>query len=111
EIFGGRDLGIRIFDLDARLVHHPYTYEGGVRLHIGPRPLRDSGYNAHVLRTGETVVINEDMNAADVRFGSRTVPGTGNEKASVFVPLTAGDQVRGLINLIDLEREHAFTES
>ncbi len=33
------------------------------------------------------------------------------EKSSVYVPLVAGDQVRGLINLIDVEREHAFSDS
>ena len=29
----------------------------------------------------------------------------------VLVPLVAGDQARGLINLIDMERENAFSDS
>ena len=33
------------------------------------------------------------------------------EKSAVYVPLVAGDQARGLINLIDMEREHAFSDS
>ena len=33
------------------------------------------------------------------------------EKSLIMVPLVAGDQARGLINLIDMEREHAFSAS
>src|SRR5947209_3502365 len=33
------------------------------------------------------------------------------EKSAVFVPLVAGDQARGVICLLDLEREHAFSDS
>ena len=33
------------------------------------------------------------------------------EKSALFVPLVVGEEVRGLIDLIDMEREHAFTDS
>src|SRR5438477_6463708 len=33
------------------------------------------------------------------------------EKSFVMVPLIAGEQVRGMINLINMEREHAFSDS
>src|SRR2546421_9134569 len=33
------------------------------------------------------------------------------EKSSVFVPMVAGDQARGIIKLYDVEREHAFSDS
>ena len=29
----------------------------------------------------------------------------------VYVPLVAGDQARGIINLMDIEREHAFSDA
>src|SRR5258706_8180897 len=45
------------------------------------------------------------------KYGSYVFPGTEPEKSSIWVPLVAADQTRGLINLIDMEREHAFSES
>ncbi|MBH9578446.1 GAF domain-containing protein [Inhella proteolytica] len=111
EIFGGRDLNIRILDPVARRVHWVYVVEGGERLHLQPTPLLDRGYFAHVLRTGECIVVNEDIEAADRRYSGATQPGTQSEKALVFVPLRSGTQVCGVLNLADLEREHAFSEA
>ena len=45
------------------------------------------------------------------QFGSKVLPGTTMEKSAVYVPMVAGDQARGLITLINTEREHAFSES
>ena len=45
------------------------------------------------------------------RFGSSVLPGTTMEKSAVYVPLVAGDQARGLITLINVDREHAFSDS
>src|SRR2546426_11921077 len=33
------------------------------------------------------------------------------EKSVVFVPMVSSDQARGMIGLMDLEREHAFSDS
>src|SRR5438132_9553159 len=33
------------------------------------------------------------------------------EKSLLMVPLVAGDQVRGMIDLVDMEREHAFSDA
>jgi GAF domain-containing protein len=111
EIFHNADMGIRVYDPQSGLLHYPYVFEGGKRISIESRPLADKGFAAHVLRTRETVVINENMEQAVGRFGSFVLPGTQMEKSAVYVPLIAGDQARGLINLIDLEREHAFGPS
>jgi GAF domain-containing protein/DNA-binding response OmpR family regulator len=111
EIFHHADLGIRILDPQTNLMHYPYTYEGGQRIEISTRPLRETGFAAHVLRTRETVVINEHMEEEARKYGSGTVPGTQEEKAAVYVPLVAGDRARGLISLVDMDREHAFTDS
>jgi GAF domain-containing protein/tetratricopeptide (TPR) repeat protein len=111
DIFGQRDVAIRIFDPVARKVHFPYIYEGGQRISVESRPFLDKGISAHVIRTRETLVINEDMEGVSEKFGSFTLPGTNAEKSAVYVPLISGDQVRGMIDLVDLEREHAFSES
>ena len=51
------------------------------------------------------------MAQAVEEYGSYTMPGTMIEKSAVYVPLIVGDQARGLINLTNVEREHAFSES
>src|SRR5437016_8872703 len=111
EIFNQADVGIRIYDPQTNQIHYPYVYEGGKRLAIESRPLSDKGFARHVLRTRETLVINENMVQEAEKYGSFTLPGTQEDKSAVYVPLVAGDQVRGLISLIDLEREHAYSES
>ncbi len=111
EIFHEADVGIRIHDPQTNLLHYPYVYEGGQRIAIESRQLSDKGFTRHVLRTRETLVINENMEQESARYGSFTVPGTQDEKSAIYVPLVAGDQARGVISLIDLDREHAFSGS
>src|SRR4030095_10827238 len=111
EIFNEADVGIRIYDRPTNLMHYPYIYEGGQRISIPTRPLSEKGFARHVLSTRETLVINENMERESKKYGSFTVPGTKDDKSAVYVPLVAGDQARGLISLIDIDREHAFSES
>src|SRR5207237_2475579 len=93
EIFHDRDLSIRIYDPQTDTVRFPYSYEKGVRLHLPPGQLGGRGFFGHIIRTGETLVVNEDMEGAARKYGSSTVPGSSNVKASVFVPMVVGDQV------------------
>ncbi|MEO8344758.1 MAG: GAF domain-containing protein [Betaproteobacteria bacterium] len=111
EIFAGRDVGIRVFDPKTNLVHYPYTYEGGQRIDVGSAPLGDRGIAVHVLRTRETIVINEKVSEVAAGYGSQLLPGTKLPKSQVFVPLVTGGQARGVLDLVDLEREHAFSDS
>jgi transcriptional regulator with GAF, ATPase, and Fis domain len=93
------------------MVHYPYTYENGKRLEIDSGRLSDRGFAAHVLRTRETVVVNENMAQAVEKYGSTLLPGTQMEKSLVMVPMVAGDQARGIIRLMDMNHEHAFSDS
>ncbi len=110
EIFHEADIGIRIYDPDTDLIHFPYFFKNGERLAIPPQLMGASGITAHVLRTREVLVINEDMADAIVEFGSHVL-GPALEKSSIFVPLIAGDRVHGVLNLLDMRREHAFSDS
>jgi GAF domain-containing protein/CheY-like chemotaxis protein len=111
EIFNRADVGIRLFDDGAKVVRLPYLTERGKRLYLEPTPYSDKGFSGYVRRTGETLLINEDMPGQVAKYGSYVQPGTEMEKSSVFVPLVAGGQVRGVIHLLDMTREHAFSES
>jgi len=111
EIFGNADIGIRIHDPRTNLIHYPFSYENGKRTKIEAHPLTDKGFGAHVMRTRETLVINEDVEGWAAKMGATVLPGTQMEKSSVHVPLISGDQVRGVIDLFDMQREQAFSGS
>ena len=111
EIFNQADVNIRIYDSKTNLMHYPYYYESGERLTIESSPLDNKGFESHVLRTREMLFINENMAQAFKKYGSYLMPGEQMEKSSIFVPLVVGDQARGLINLRNMEREHAYSES
>jgi signal transduction histidine kinase/CheY-like chemotaxis protein len=111
NIFNKADVGIRIYDPETGMMHYPYTYEEGKRLEIGSRPLGDSGFAVHVLRTRETLVVNRNMAEAVKKYGASLLPGTQMEKSLIMVPMVAGDQARGVIRLMDMEHEDAFSDS
>ncbi|MEO8674913.1 MAG: GAF domain-containing protein [Casimicrobiaceae bacterium] len=111
EIFHNTDMGIRIYDPQIDLIQYPYTYENGKRIAVESHVLKGRGFAGHVMRTREPLVINDRAEEAVARFGSFTLPGATPEKSAIFVPLVVGDQVRGLINLLNMEHEHAFSES
>src|SRR5258706_1783769 len=111
EIFGNTDMGIRIFDAKARMVQYPYVYESGQRLQIDPMPLMDAGFEGHVYRTHEALVVNERMQEAVAKVGSILISDTAMPKSAVYVPLVVGDQVRGMIDLSNYERERAVSDS
>src|SRR6185436_21150747 len=101
---------IRVHDPHTDTIHFPYSYEEGKRISIPSRPHSDKGFAAHVLRTRETLVLN-DMPTALAKYGSTVLPGTKMNKSAVFVPLVASDQTRGVIELGDTVREGAFSDS
>ncbi|MGC1817565.1 MAG: GAF domain-containing protein [Casimicrobiaceae bacterium] len=111
EIFHKADVNIRIYDPATNLVHYPYSYESGIRIEIPSAPLPEWGFARHILRTRETLVINEQMEEVSAKYGARTIPGTADEKSAVLVPLVIGGQARGVVSLFDMEREHAFSDS
>jgi GAF domain-containing protein/CheY-like chemotaxis protein/tetratricopeptide (TPR) repeat protein len=112
EIFKQADVGIRIVDPRTGMIHFPYLSESGKRISIESEPLQESGFGAHVLRTREPLLINENMLEEARKYGTiATFPGTSVEKSLVMVPLIAGAEARGVLTLLDMEREHAFGPS
>ena len=110
EIFREADVGIRVYDSRTATLHFPYFYEDKRRMAVAPIPLTDSPISTHVVRTRETVVFNTASESV-TRWGGFVLPGTRAEKSGVFVALIAGNHVIGLIHLLDMKREHAFSNS
>src|SRR6266511_1599139 len=73
EIFPNTDAEIRIYDPKTNLVHFPYFVDDGKRVAVNPIPLTDSGISSYILRTGQTLVINENFLQEAERFGSTTI--------------------------------------
>ena len=111
EIYDQSDLNIRIYDPETNMIHFPYTFEEGRRIEIASQTVPDHGFGPHVLRTGETLVLNDRMDEHTAKYGSFTIPGTNPIKSAIFVPLVAGGKPRGLLNLVNLEREHAYSDA
>ena len=111
EIFHNADVGIRVFDPSSGKVHHVFSYENGKRIDIEPYQLSDKGVAGYVIRTRQTLVVNENILERMEQLGSFILPGTNPEKSGVWVPLIVGDQARGLIELISQEKENAFSQS
>src|SRR5208337_1548002 len=70
EIFHQADVGIRIYDPQTNLIHYPYMYEGGQRISIESSQMGGVGFAAHVLRTRETLVVNENIEQESAKYGS-----------------------------------------
>ena len=111
EVFASAIVGIRIYDHEVDLLHHVYQSIGASeRLQIPSAP--PSGMGAHVLKTGQTLLVDQNIEAASLAFGSTSLaPAThGLPKSQLMVPMRTGDQVRGMLTLSDLEHEHAYTD-
>ncbi|HQR21470.1 MAG TPA: GAF domain-containing protein, partial [Burkholderiaceae bacterium] len=109
EMFATGNMGIEWLDRPAGLVHNLYIYEHGTRLHLPPTPYRPEHPLARELEEGRSVVLrNPDELAA---WQVRIVPGTDSCLCSVWVPVTVGGDMRGVISLESFEREDAFGET
>ncbi len=111
EIFPKADVGVRIYDSATNLIHFPYATEGGHRIQIEPRPRENVGIANYVLSTRRHLLINENGEAEIAKYGSYVLPGTQMAKSSLYVPLIVGSEAKGVIELADLEHEHAFADS
>ena len=112
EIFHGAYVGIRIYDPQTDRMHYPYSYYKGKKHRIASAPLGDQGFAPHVIRTRKTFVIDENLEGESKRYGSHMlIDGVPMPKTQVMVPLVVGQQAHGILVLLDMEREHAFSKS
>ncbi len=111
QIFEAQVVLISTFDHDSGTIAARYTIERGEHL-VGwdePRPMTDIG--RHLIATHQPIVVNEDW------LGWLSANGLGATtlgevpKSVIFAPLVAGDQVRGVISIQNVDREHAFSDS
>ena len=109
EVFPKAVVGIRIVDRDANLMHFPYLHFEGEHVEVPSQP--PSGFGAEVIRTGKTLLIDEQMEETTTRLGSANLSATHSAKSQLMAPMLVAGEVRGMLTLNDMQREHAYSAS
>ena len=110
EVFPRSMEGIRIVDRASGRFVFPYALHSGARVHPEPLPLTEHGFGAEVMRTGRTLLANENILEVSTRLGSSgLVYGQSRPRSLLLVPLLVGGEVFGMFGLNDMEQENAFS--
>ncbi|MES2881235.1 MAG: GAF domain-containing protein, partial [Bacteroidota bacterium] len=108
EIFNAQVIDIVTYDAKLNLIEDRYAYEKGDRTLVGNRA--PVGFRKQVIDTAQLLVINEDLASKGSDTNTQVVHGD-LPKSLVFVPLKSGNEIKGMISLQDLDKEHAFSDS
>jgi serine phosphatase RsbU (regulator of sigma subunit) len=111
EIYQQVDLNIGVYDPDTRLFSVPFLIENGKRLKFTPFKVSDEGFVAHLLQDPKPLLINENMQEANRQYRYLDSTGKGLPKSVLYVPQTIGGTLHGVIELEDMHREHAFSQT
>jgi PAS domain S-box-containing protein len=110
DVFDAQAAGIAVHDEDAGLLRFVYQIERGVHYPNVTVPV--VGFRKHVMETREPLVILEDMDAAIVEYGNpEAIAGEPSHGSAMFQPLVVGGRATGVIDIHNLDREHAFSDS
>jgi GAF domain-containing protein/CheY-like chemotaxis protein len=108
KIFDADSLVVATFDLEARKSVVRYFLEKGQRYYPDPMPFSDLA--EQMVRTGEKIVINENLFERAQEYGTKLAAGEW-PKSAVWMPFKMADEVHGFIALFNMYREHAFSDS
>ncbi|MGD8406511.1 MAG: GAF domain-containing protein, partial [Anaerolineales bacterium] len=108
DIFDAQGVVIGTLDKETKKGIFHYFYEKGERFY--PDPISQTGLMKHLVKTGEKIVINENLNESAKKYGMKT-PAGENSKSAVWIPIKSGNTVRGVVSLQNIDREHAFSDS
>jgi len=111
EIFQEADLSIGIYDPETDLLTAPYLVENNRRIPFKPFKVDGKGFIGHLLQNPQPLLINENMEQAVIQYQGVDATGAGLPKSAVYVPLTLAGSLRGEIVLVNMQKEHAFSES
>jgi PAS domain S-box-containing protein len=111
EIFEAQVVMLATHDLETRTTRFPYLFEKGKLYHIPEvEEVEPTGFKAEILRTGKPLMIVEDMATRAEELGA-TIPVGEPIKSYLGVPLIIGEEIRGIISIQNIDREHAFDEA
>ena len=104
DVFRAPIAFVSLFDRSAMMLHYPYCYgEDGTSRPFG------TGFTSQIIRTGQPLLINEDIEATKKQRGIESV---GRRAASFLgVPIPSGGETIGAISVQTTEEEGRFTEA
>lgn len=108
QIFNAQVIDIVTYDSKTNLLEDRYAYEKGDRTLIGT--WEPYGFRKQVIASGQLLLINEGLEKKSIELSSKVIHGE-QPKSAVFVPLVSGNEIKGMISLQNLDKEHAFSES
>ncbi len=109
ELFDTQSVFIRSFDLQNEQEQWRYATERGEHLYSEPRPLIWA--NKLLIETKQPLVVNKDYVETAKQHGGTGVSKGLPPKSAVFIPIIAGDVVKGSVSLQNVDKEGAFSES
>jgi signal transduction histidine kinase/uncharacterized protein YigA (DUF484 family) len=109
EIFDAQSVAIGTYDHANGLVDYSYVIQKGRRVSMKPTPF--AGMSRHMIDTRRTFVINENVPQRVQEIGAIFPSDFDLPRSTVYVPLLVGETVTGVINVANLDREHAFSAS
>jgi K+-sensing histidine kinase KdpD/CheY-like chemotaxis protein len=108
EIFNAQVIDIVTYDKETDLLKDWYSYEKGDRTLVGT--WKPAGFRKMVIDTGQLLLINENLEEKAKEHSTSVIHGEF-PKSLVFVPLISRNEVKGMISLQNLDKEHAFSDS
>ncbi|MCQ3937711.1 MAG: hypothetical protein DPW18_11785 [Chloroflexi bacterium] len=109
DLFDAQTAIIASFDLQSQTQYFNYYIDRQGREYLDPKPM--SNFMKTLVRMKKTFVFNEKVEKRMADFGAELVLGPLIPKSAVYVPLVTGDEVRGVISLQNMDREHSFKPS
>lgn len=104
ELFRAPIAYVSLLDRATMMLHFPYTHGEDAQA----RPF-GVGLTSQIIRSGEPLLINEDMEGNRARLGVERV---GRRTASYLgVPIPSGGQIIGVISVQSIDEEGRFTEA
>jgi signal transduction histidine kinase/DNA-binding response OmpR family regulator len=104
DVFHAPIAYVSLLDRATMMLQFPYTFGEDAQ----PRPF-GTGLTSQIIRTGQPLLINEDMERNSARLGVQQV---GRSTASYLgVPIPSGGQVIGVISVQSTDQEGRFTEA
>lgn len=109
DIFDVQAIQLISFDHKKNLMYRNYLIEKGQRLYVDPLPI--SKVWAYFISNPQRILLNDVENFIAQVDPGFTPPVGHAPRSLIAVPLMVNGELRGAIDLEDLDRENAFSES
>jgi GAF domain-containing protein/CheY-like chemotaxis protein len=108
KLFNAQAVIIATFDLENKTEHFNYAFENGEKVKAESRPVNK--LRQLLIDKKRAIYISTELQASK-EYGVTAIGDTKMPKSLLFVPLLAGNFIRGYVSLQNIDTENAFSES